>query len=178
MMHSLSARAALAGLGLTLLGLVSLSANALESDASAPIEVVADRLELDNQAGTAVYIGDVEMQQGSMKLTADRVEIERNDQGEVSLVTATGEGERAYLEQKPAPDDPIVKGWGRTVVYHAGQRRVELIDQAELHQGGDTFQGAYVEYFLDRRQVQARSETGGGQRERVRMTLTPQRSSP
>ncbi|MCG7598994.1 lipopolysaccharide transport periplasmic protein LptA [Halomonas sp. McH1-25] len=171
---ALPAKAAIAGLGLTLLGLVSSVANALESDASAPIEIVADRLELDNRAGTAVYIGDVEMQQGSMKLTADRVEIERNDQGEVSLVTAIGESERAYLEQKPAPDDPIVRGWGRTVIYHADQRRVELIDQAELHQGGDTFRGAYVEYFLDRRQVQARSETGGGERERVRMTLTPQ----
>ena len=176
MISSVPAKAAIAGLGLLLLGLVTPAAVALESDASAPIEIVADRLELDNRAGTAVYIGDVEMQQGSMKLTADRVEIERNEQGEVSLVTAIGENERAYLEQKPAPDDPIVRGWGRTVVYHADQRRVELIDQAELHQGGDTFRGAYVEYFLDRRQVQARSATDSGERERVRMTLTPQKS--
>nr|WP_229804153.1 lipopolysaccharide transport periplasmic protein LptA [Halomonas lutea] len=176
MMLSLPIKAAIAGLGLALLGLVSPAAIALESDASAPIEIAADRLELDNRAGTAVYIGDVEMQQGSMKLTAGRVEIERNGQGEVSLVTAIGESERAYLEQKPAPEDPIVRGWGRTVIYHADQRRVELINQAELHQGGDTFRGAYVEYFLDRRQVQARSETGDGERERVRMTLTPQRT--
>lgn len=176
MISSVPAKAAIAGLGLLLLGLVTPVAVALESDASAPIEIVADRLELDNRAGTAVYIGDVEMQQGSMKLTADRVEIERNEQGEVSLVTAIGENERAYLEQKPAPDDPIVRGWGRTVIYHADQRRVELIDQAELHQGGDTFRGAYVEYFLDRRQVQARSSTDSGERERVRMTLTPQKS--
>lgn len=176
MMRPMPAKVMLAGVGIALLGLGSLPASALESDASAPIEVAADRLELDNQAGTAIYIGDVEMQQGSMKLTADRVEIERNQQGEVSLVTATGQGERAYLEQKPAPDDPIVRGWGRTVIYHADQRRVELVGQAELHQARDTFNGAYVEYFLDRRQVQARSDTGSGQRERVRMTLTPQNS--
>lgn len=169
-------RKMLAGTGFALLSLVGLPALALESDASAPIEIAADRLDLDNQAGTAVYAGDVAMQQGSMKLTADRVEIERNAEGNVSRVTATGENQRAYLEQQPAPGDPIAKGWGRTIVYHAGERRVELIRQAELHQAGDTFNGAYVEYFLDRRQVRARSDNNGNQRERVRMTLTPQNS--
>lgn len=170
------ARQMLAGTGVVLLGSIGLPALALESDASAPIEIAADRLDIDNQAGTAIYTGDVDMQQGSMKLTADRVEIERSAEGGVSRVTAIGEGERAYIEQKPAPKDPIVKGWGRTIVYHAGKRRVELIRQAELHQGGDTFHGAYVEYFLDRGQVQARSQSQGGERERVRMTLTPQSS--
>nr|WP_297459275.1 lipopolysaccharide transport periplasmic protein LptA [uncultured Halomonas sp.] len=169
-------RHTLAGACLALLGLFSLPAIALESDASAPIKVAADRLDLDDRAGTAVYTGDVEMQQGSMRLTAERVEIERNAQGEVTLVTAIGEGERAYIEQKPAPEDPLVKGWGNTIVYHAAERRVELIEQAELHQGGDIFNGAYVEYFLDRRVVQARSETRSGESERVRMTLTPKQS--
>jgi len=169
-------RQLLAGTCLALCGLLSLPATALESDASAPIKVAADRLELDNRAGTAVYIGDVEMQQGSMHLTAERVEIERNEQGEVTLVTAIGEGERAYIEQKPSPDEPVVKGWGDTIVYHAAERRVELIENAELHQAGDTFNGAYVEYYLDRRVVHARSETQGGASERVRMTLTPEQS--
>lgn len=173
MMRQKSIRSAVA---LILAGLTCLPAAALESDANAPIEIAADRLDLNDQAGTAIYTGDVDMQQGSMKLTADRVEIARNAAGAVSRVTATGENERAYLEQKPAPEDPVVKGWGRMIVYHAGERRVELIRQAELHQGGDTFNGAYVEYFLDRREVQARSEVNGSERERVRMTLTPQNS--
>ena len=174
MMRQPLARTLLVMASLVLCAGTGQTAQALDSDASAPIEIVADRLDLDDRAGTAVYTGSVDMQQGSMKLTADRVEIERNDQGEVSRVTAIGKGSRAYIEQKPAPQDPVVKGWGETIVYHAGERRVELIRQAELHQGGDTFNGAYVEYFLDRRQVQARSRSEGGAKERVRMTLTPQ----
>nr|WP_298410096.1 lipopolysaccharide transport periplasmic protein LptA [uncultured Halomonas sp.] len=158
---------------LLLYGSIAVTAHALDSDAGAPIEIAADRLDIDDRAGTAVYTGDVDMQQGSMKLVADRVEIERNAQGEVSLVTATSDAGRAYLEQKPAPQDPVVKGWGESIVYHAGERRVELIRRAELHQGGDIFNGAYVEYFLDRRQVQARSRSDSGADERVRMTLTP-----
>ncbi|WP_136067010.1 lipopolysaccharide transport periplasmic protein LptA [Modicisalibacter radicis] len=169
-------RTLLAALSLSGAALLAAPALALDSDANQPINIAADRLDLDDRAGTAVYTGDVDMQQGSMKLTAQRVEIERNDQGEVTRVTATGDAERAYLEQRPAPDDPLVKGWGETIIYHAGERRVELVGQAELHQASDTFNGAYVEYFLDNRQVQARSQAQGSQNERVRMSLTPKSS--
>jgi lipopolysaccharide export system protein LptA len=165
---------------LTTLGIASFSANALESDASAPIEIAADQLEIDDRQGTAVYTGGVDMQQGSMHLKAARVDIQRADNGQVGQVTAKGGGsERAYLEQKPGADQELVKGWGDTVVYHAAERRVELIGNAELHQGGDTFDGAYVEYYLDSRRVQARaSQDGEGNSDgRVRMTLTPRESS-
>ncbi|MBN8410776.1 lipopolysaccharide transport periplasmic protein LptA [Halomonas denitrificans] len=159
------------------LGLTSVATStvtlALESDRSAPIQVEADQLDLDDRAGTAVYTGDVRIQQGSMLLTGERVEIQRNDQGQLSRATATGS--RAYLEQQPSPEEPVVKGWGKKVVYHVAERRMELIDQAELHKANDTFDGAYLEYFLDRRVVQARSSAQGvdGQ-QRIRMTLEPE----
>ncbi|WP_163560184.1 lipopolysaccharide transport periplasmic protein LptA [Halomonas sp. NO4] len=155
------------------LALTSLPAVALEGDAEAPIEVAADQLDLDDQAGTAVYTGDVDIRQGSLHLTGQQVEIQRNAAGELSLAVATGE--RAYIEQKPSPEEPVVRGWGRTIRYHVSERRVELIDRAELHQGGDTFDGGYLEYFLDRRVVQARADAEGVEdRQRVRMTLQPE----
>ncbi len=149
-------------------------AMAQQRDADQPIEVEADRLDLDDTAGTAVYTGDVDIRQGTMQLTGDRVEIRRNQAGELTRATATGE--RAYIEQQPDPDEPVVRGWGRTIIYHVAERRVELIDRAELHQRGDTFDGGYLEYFLDRRVVQARSESEGVEgRQRIRMTLQPER---
>ncbi len=149
------------------------ASQAQNQDANAPILVEADRLDLDDRAGTAVYTGNVDIRQGSMRLTGNRVEIRRNAAGELSLATATGE--RAYLEQQPDPAEPVVKGWGRTVIYHVAERRVELIDRAELHQGGDTFEGGYLEYFLDRRVVQARADAEGVEgSQRIRMTLQPE----
>lgn len=156
-----------------LLPLASALTLAQGRDAEAPIEVEADRLDLDDRAGTAVYTGEVDIRQGSMRLTGDRVEIQRNAQGQLSRAIATGE--RAYLEQQPDPNEPVVRGWGRTIIYHVAERRMELIDRAELHQGGDTFDGGYLEYFLDRRVVQARSEGEGVEgRQRIRMTLQPE----
>lgn len=150
------------------------AAVAQQRDADQPIEVEADQLDLDDTAGTAIYTGDVDIRQGTMRLTGNRVEIRRNQAGELTRATATGE--RAYIEQQPDPDEPVVRGWGRTIVYHVAERRVELIDQAELHQRGDTFDGGYLEYFLDRRVVQARAESEGVEgRQRIRMTLQPER---
>lgn len=150
------------------------SAMAQQPDAEQPIEIAADRLDLDDQAGTAVYTGEVDIRQGSMQITGDRVELQRNASGELSRVTA--QGERAYIEQQPDPEQPVVRGWGRSLVYHVAERRVELIDRAELHQAGDTFDGGYLEYFLDRRVVQARAEAEGVEgRQRIRMTLQPER---
>lgn len=147
---------------------------AQQRDAEQPVEVEADRLDLDDRAGTAVYIGNVDIRQGTMQLTGDRVEIQRNDAGELTRVMA--HGQRAYIEQQPDPNQPVVRGWGRTIVYHVAERRVELIDRAELHQGGDTFEGGYLEYFLDSRVVQARAESEGVEgRQRIRMTLQPER---
>ncbi|MDR5859622.1 lipopolysaccharide transport periplasmic protein LptA [Halomonas eurihalina] len=166
--------ASLLGLTLAILTLAASQAQALEGDASAPIQVEADRLDLDDRAGTAVYQGDVRIQQGSMLLTGARVEIRRNDAGQLSQAIATGQ--RAYIEQQPAPDESVVRGWGQRIVYHVAERRMELVDQAELHRGGDTFDGGYLEYFLDRRVVQARSSAEGVEgNQRVRMTLEPEK---
>ncbi|PRY66147.1 lipopolysaccharide export system protein LptA [Vreelandella songnenensis] len=148
---------------------VPLSAAAQTSQA--PVEVEADRLDLDQRAGTAVYSGNVDIRQGEMQLRGERVEIQRNDAGELSLVTATGE--RAYLRNQQQGQETPIEGWARRVIYHVAERRVELIDQAELIQGGDTFNGGRLEYFLDREVVQARSDVSGSEPQRIRMTLQP-----
>ncbi|RUR42548.1 lipopolysaccharide transport periplasmic protein LptA [Vreelandella populi] len=148
---------------------VPLSAAAQNSQA--PVEVEADRLDLDQRAGTAVYSGNVDIRQGNMQLRGERVEIQRNEAGELSLVTATGE--RAYLRNQLENEETPMEGWGRRVIYHVAERRVELIDQAELTQGRDQFNGGRLEYFIDRGVVQARSDVSGSEPQRIRMTLQP-----
>jgi lipopolysaccharide export system protein LptA len=47
----------------------------LEHDASQPVEITADRLDLDQAAGSAVFVGGVKVGQGALRLAADRVEV-------------------------------------------------------------------------------------------------------
>lgn len=137
-----------------------------------PVEVEADQLDLDQRAGTAVYTGDVEVRQGDMLIKGDEVEIQRNDAGELSRAIALGE--RAYLRQQPEDQEGPIEGWGRKVIYHVAERRVELIDQAEIIQQGDRFTGGRLEYFIDREVVQARSDVENQEPQRIRMTLQPE----
>jgi lipopolysaccharide export system protein LptA len=141
------------------------------SQEQAPVEVEADRLDLDQRAGTAVYTGDVDIRQGEMRIRGDRVEIQRNDAGELSRATATGE--RAYLRHQSEGQEGPTEGWARRIIYHVAERRVELIDQAELVQQDDRFTGGRLEYFIDREVIQARSDVEGSESQRIRMTLQP-----
>lgn len=142
------------------------------SQQQAPVEVEADQLDLDQRAGTAVYTGDVNIRQGAMQLRGERVAIERNEAGELSRATSTGE--RAYLRHQPPGQDGPTEGWARRIIYHVAERRIELIDQAELNQQEDTFTGGRLEYFIDREVIQARSDVEGSEPQRIRMTLQPE----
>ncbi|WP_380056104.1 lipopolysaccharide transport periplasmic protein LptA [Falsihalocynthiibacter sp. SS001] len=57
----------------------------LEHDATLPVEVVADTLQVDQSTGNATFIGNVVIGQGEMRLTADTVIVEyKTNQGEES----------------------------------------------------------------------------------------------
>ena len=47
----------------------------LSHDASLPVEITSDRLDLDQTAGSAVFTGQVKVGQGLLRLAADRVEV-------------------------------------------------------------------------------------------------------
>ncbi len=44
-------------------------------DATQPVEINADRLDLDQSAGSAVFTGTVKVGQGELRMAADRVEV-------------------------------------------------------------------------------------------------------
>jgi lipopolysaccharide export system protein LptA len=64
-------------------------------DATLPVEITSDALELDQAAGTAVFQGGVKVGQGELRLAADRLEVyyepgEGSETGTVRRMHATG----------------------------------------------------------------------------------------
>ena len=64
-------------------------------DRTQPVEITADRLDLDQAAGTAVFVGNVRVGQGELRLAADRVEVfyvegSGGANGEVQRMVANG----------------------------------------------------------------------------------------
>jgi lipopolysaccharide export system protein LptA len=67
----------------------------LSHDSTLPVEITADRLDLDQAAGSAVFTGGVKVGQGAMRLAADRVEVFYDEEsteatGKVQRMVATG----------------------------------------------------------------------------------------
>ena len=62
---------------------------ARESDLQQPIDVSADRSEYDDKAGTQKLIGNVEIRQGTMRITADTIAITLKDNA-LSRIDGTG----------------------------------------------------------------------------------------
>jgi len=140
---------------------------AADPDLSAPLEIEADRVVLDEAAGESVYQGAVRAVQGHTRLEADTLRLYRRGE---RLVRVVAEGAPARLSRSP-PGRPPLQASARTIDYRLDQARVILSGAAVLVQGGDRFEGPRIEYDLDEQRVVAGSAPGGG---RVRVILTPQ----
>lgn len=161
-------RRACRALSCLLVAFVSLSASALPEDASAPIHIQGDNAEFDQANGLLIYTGDVRIDQGSLRVTADRMVVEyRDDQ----VVKITAKGAPASYQQRLQRDNGLVNADAETIVYHTTSERVELIGDAFLTQEGNEFQGSVINYDISRGQVDAESKGDGP----VRMILQPGR---
>lgn len=63
----------------------------ISADPSAPVEITADNLTVDQDSGTAVFEGNVVLGQGELRLSAGRVQVVYNGTaGQISRLSASG----------------------------------------------------------------------------------------
>lgn len=69
----------------------SIALGGLNADPSAPVEVRADSLSVDQATGEAIFEGNVVIGQGALRIAAGRVEIVYGEgQGQITRLSATG----------------------------------------------------------------------------------------
>ena len=150
------------------------AAHALPEDEQQPIEIEADRAELDDATGTATYSGSVRLDQGSLKVRAARLIIETDAQ-QVQRITAEGDRDQnlpARYEQTPEPGAEPVRARAHTIIYYTDEGRIELLGAAQLEQAEDRFEGDVISYDLTTRKVAASAGADGAP---VRMVIEPAR---
>lgn len=166
-------RRALRALPLLLL-LVPGPLRALPDDRDQPIYISSDRAERDERSRTTVYTGDVEIDQGSMHISADKVQIEEADE-EVARIVARGKPAR--MRQKPESDREPVYAKASTIEYDVATEVLTLIEEASVTQEGTTVTGDRIVYYVREQRVKASGGTASGQ-ERVKVVIPPRRSRP
>jgi len=147
----LAAAAALA------LAVLAASAAALTGDADQPIHIRARRVEANEKTGVSTYRGDVVLTQGSLRLEADRLEVQVRG-GSTERIRAWGKPARLRSRTDSGED---IRARAERIEYRAGERLLDLYGDVELHRGADLLTGAVVHYALDRGTFTAESEKDG-----------------
>jgi lipopolysaccharide export system protein LptA len=154
---------------------------ALAEDRDQPISIKAARLEIDQKKGLSTYEGSVEMQQGSMVITATRIVVHHKN-NEVSRIEA--DGAPVKIRQRPAPGKEETRAEARRIEYDLKAATLRLTGKAHIWQDGNEFSGETITYDNMRGMVRASgSSTGGGEptgeqkKERVEVILQPRKET-
>ncbi len=135
---------------------------------SGPVQIEADRLELDQKRGVSLYQGHVKLQRGDTLIKAERVELHGKD-GKVTLVIA--DGTPVHLEMRDPQTGKITRGEAEHAEYRLEEGMLALEGTAQLWRDGDRFNGEQLIYDDKKQQVRAFSSDKG--KDRVQLILQP-----
>ncbi|WP_428241972.1 lipopolysaccharide transport periplasmic protein LptA [Gynuella sp.] len=136
---------------------------ALPDDTKQPIKVKAKQSEYNNIKGVMTYSGQVEFQQGSIRLYADEVFIYLVD-GSVTKMTANGKPAH-FSQLLKAEDKQPLEAQGNYLEYNVNNGEILIDGDAKLNRTGNNMSGGKIRYNVKDGSGQA----NGG----VEMTLQP-----
>jgi lipopolysaccharide export system protein LptA len=132
-------------------------------DSSKPIQITSDRLEVRQQQNIAIFSGEVEAGQGTLRLTADRVVVaydrEETDSETGAIRNMKAEG-NVFLSNGAETAE------GSFAEYDVASGKMYMRGEVVLTQGGNAVAGEELEIDLDT----GRAEMKGG---RVRSIFRP-----
>lgn len=130
----------------------------MQADISAPVEVSADALEVNQSDGRALFTGNVVIGQGEMRLSADRVSVQYAPGGQERIESLTATGNVTLVSGADAAE-------AAEAVYDVEAGTVRLSGDVLLSQGQNVLSGERMTVDL---------ATGAAQVEgRVRSVLQP-----
>ncbi len=141
---------------------------ALPDDQNQPINIVSDSISFNEKSGTATYLGNVVMKQGSIQVKADKIIVFYTKQQD-TFERVLAEGRPAKYQQKPAENKAMVFASAQRIEYDMKNKRINLKQNARLEQEGNTFQGEKITYDLNKKHINASSKQSG----RVHMVIQP-----
>lgn len=140
---------------------------ALQDDAKQPMLIEADDVEVRESDSTSVYVGNVQVDQGSMRLLADHVTVYHREDRQPRLIIALGDP--AKYKQLLDNGQGEVQAFAKRMELDADKDELTLIGDGVLIHGKDRLTGDRIVY--DRAKAQFRAGGAG----RVKITITPEK---
>lgn len=114
------------------------------TDGDEPIKVQASKMTYDQAKSMTILEGNVHVEQGTIKINAQRVDIIQGADG-FSSVKATGNP--VNFEGRSAKTNRQVKGWAHTITYTEKSEEVVMSGNAKLVSEKDEIQAQTIRYF-------------------------------
>jgi lipopolysaccharide export system protein LptA len=128
-------------------------------NSNAPVDVTADRIEVQDRANQAAFVGRVHVVQGDLVMDAGRMT--------VSYARAPSAGADPQIQRIDASGgvtvtDPSEKATGSFGIYDINRRLITLIGGVTLTRGGNTVRGARLVINLDTGRASVDGSAVGG----------------
>jgi len=144
---------------------------ALGSDGDQPIEVEADSLEVRDAENISIYEGNVNLVQGSLQISCDRMVIHFNNANELQLIEMTGDPARF---RQLDDDQQEMLGQAKQIDYTEAQSVLELRGTARFSHAGDIIESDLIRVDTESNGIQAGSSESD---RRVKMLIKPRQDS-
>src|SRR6185295_3592293 len=113
------------------------------ADRDKPVNLEADRVDLDDAKKEAVFIGSVTLTQGTLTIKADKIIVKQDTEG---FQYGIAYGTPAHFRQKREGFDEYIEGYSERVEYDGKADKVQMFTNARIQRGGDEVRGDYISY--------------------------------
>lgn len=143
-------------------------ARAEKTDRDKPINIVSDRLNVDDAKRISTFAGKVELTQGTLHIIAEKLVVTEDDAGNKNCVAT---GKPASFKQKREGSNELVEGYGERIEYDSRSGTANFFVHARVKRERDDVRGDHITYstqtevFL----VDGQQNSGG----RVHATIQP-----
>ena len=111
-------------------------------DTDAPVDVAADRIEVQDRADRAIFSGNVEVRQGQLRLSTSRLTVAYADTGGIEIKRLEASGGVTLRS-------PSETARSRFAIYDLDRRLVTMIGGVTLTRGDSNVQGGRLVLDLD-----------------------------
>ena len=144
---------------------------ALTEDAQQPIEIEAESVMVDETAGFNEFIGDAEVRQGSLVMTAEIIQVQNNADGVETMIAKGSPDQPAKYIQSQENQARLIEATATLITYDVNDGMIFLVGDAYLVQGFDSFSGDSLTYDINNDKVLVKGSEDGTKRVKFKINL-------
>ncbi len=144
---------------------------ALSEDSEQPIEIEAASVMVDETNGFNEFIGDAEVRQGSLVMTAEIIQVQTNADGVETMIAKGTINKPAKYIQSQENQARLIEATATLITYDVNEGMIFLVGDAYLVQGFDSFSGDTLTYDINNDKVLVKGSEDGTRRVKFKIDL-------